>query len=165
MTDQLTTDQPKTRAPMNENPTPTLNPPPPTPAPIPEIKLGSGVPIPSKNGGSSPPRTSQPAPTPYGSGGQASRENRAAYIPGNGGGIRRVRVKLYPTNDSAMDMKHMRDVVKLLRSADGNDRFLLVVPHESSWVEIDFPNYYTNVEQVTPILLDLVAEWGQVELA
>lgn len=58
----------------------------------------------------------------------------------------------------------MRDVVKLLRSADGRDRFALIVPLQASWVELDFPNYYTNFQTVQQQLFDLVDDWGEVEI-
>jgi hypothetical protein len=74
-------------------------------------------------------------------------------------------VRLHRTNDDALDTKRMREVVKLLRSAEGRDRFALIVPSQKSWVELDFPNFYTNIEQVTSPLLEMVSDWGVVELA
>ena len=76
----------------------------------------------------------------------------------------KVRVRLMRTHDHALDTKHMRDVVKLLRSVEGRDRFALIVPMQESWVELDFPNYYTNYQTVQHKLLDMVDDWGEVEI-
>ncbi len=155
---------PPIEKPMNETPAPAQNSSPFSTPPVPEIKLGGGVPIPSKNGGNGAARPQHSAPAPRGNVGNVARESSAAFFPRSSGNARRVRVRLYRTHDTAMDMKHMREVVKLLRGADGHDRFALIVPHESSWVELDFPNFYTNIEQVTPRLVDMVSEWGAVEI-
>jgi hypothetical protein len=146
--------------PMDEIPTPAQNNAPVPPTPVPEIKLGGGVAIPSKNGGNGA-QSHHYAPAPRGN---SARESAVSYVPQRSGGARRVRVRLYRTHDTAMDMKHMREVVKLLRGAEGRDRFALIVPHEKSWVELDFPNFYTNIDQVMPDLMERVSEWGEVEL-
>jgi hypothetical protein len=141
-----------TDAPMNETQPPA--------APLPELKLGGGVPIPSKNGGIAP----QPAaPTPRPTVNSTARESVPSYAPMRGG--RRVRVRLHRTHDDALDTKRMRDVVKLLRSQEGRDRFALVVPSQKSSVELDFPNFYTNIDTVMPMLLEKVSGWGgEVEI-
>jgi hypothetical protein len=81
-------------------------------------------------------------------------------MPPRSGGVRRLRVRLQRTNDDALDTRRMREVVKLLRSAEGRDRFALVVPSHKSYVELDFPNYYTNIDQVRSPLEALVTDWG-----
>ncbi|MBI4672533.1 MAG: hypothetical protein HY741_12820 [Chloroflexi bacterium] len=130
---------------------------------IPEIKLGGGVTIPSKNGGST--RLSHGAPAPRGNSAPANavRESATMYVPRTGSNVK-VRVRLQRTHDHALDTKHMREVVKLLRSAEGRDRFALVVPLQSSWVELDFPNFYTNFQTVQQELLNMVSDWGEVEI-
>ncbi len=150
--------------PMNEIPTPAQNSAPAPTSAVPEIKLGGGVPIPSKNGGNGNGRPQHSAPAPRGNVGNVARESSAAYFPRSSGNARRVRVRMFRTNDDALDTKRMRDVVKLLRSAEGRDRFALIVPSQKSWVELDFPNFYTNIEQVMPDLMERVSEWGEVEL-
>lgn len=143
-------------------------PPPPTPvsrAPVPEIKLGSGVAIPSKNGGNGGAHPRHSAQPPHGNMGGSAREAPSSYVPRSGAGARRLRVRLQRTNDDTLDTKRMREVVKLLRSAEGRDRFALIVPSQKSWVELDFPNFYTNIDQVTSSLVEMVSDWGQVELA
>jgi DNA polymerase-3 subunit alpha len=131
---------------------------------LPEIKLGSGVTIPSKNGGSVHPSQSAPAPRGSFTPNNQTRESATAYMPRTYSHLRvRVRI-LERTNDQALDMKRMRDVVKLLRSAEGRDRFALIVPLQKSWVELDFPNYYTNFETVQNALLEMVSDWGEVEI-
>ncbi len=151
-------------------PEPVLDAPVPTPTPaaaIPEIKLSGGVTIPSKgnNGGREGSVTSAaraPLPSSIHSNGVPSVAPRFSVVSG---GYRRVRVKIQRTHDDALDTKRMREVVRLLRSAEGRDRFALILPSQESWVELDFPNYYTNIEQVKHALLDMVADWGQVEIA
>jgi hypothetical protein len=144
--------------PMNQ----TQPPAPPPPAPLPELKLGGGVPIPSKNGGigGAAPQHSAPASRPNVN--NTARESVSSYAPVGRG--RRVRVRLQRTHDDALDTKRMREVVKLLRSQEGRDRFALVVPSQKSWVELDFPNFYTNIDTVMPMLMDKVGDWGEVEL-
>lgn len=133
------------------------------PAPLPEIKLGSGVAIPSKNSGNGGTRPQHAAPAPRGN---PARESTVLYSAQRSGTARRLRVRfLERTNDEALDTKRMREVVKLLRSAEGRDRFALIVPSQSSWVELDFPNFYTNIDQVMPTLMQRVGDWGQIEIA
>ncbi len=150
--------------PMNEIPTPAQNSAPPPTNPVPEIKLGGGVAIPSKNAGNGATRPQHSAPAPRGNVGNVARENSPVYVPRGNGNTRRVRVRMYRTNDDALDTKRMREVVKLLRSAEGRDRFALIVPSQKSWIELDFPNFYTNIDQVMPVLMDRVSDWGEVEL-
>ncbi|RIK25682.1 MAG: hypothetical protein DCC52_10985 [Chloroflexi bacterium] len=164
-----TTAPPQTDAPDAENPyVPPLRleaqtipekKPEPLPAPkaaLPEIKLDSGIAIPSKNGGGRAPRGN-------GASANAARENAAAYQPRTSSNLK-VRVRFQRSYDQQLDTKRMRDVVKLLRSADGRDRFALIVPLQASWVELDFPNYYTNFQTVQQQLFDLVDDWGEVEI-
>ncbi len=129
------------------------------PAPLPESKLGSGVAIPSKNSGNGNARPQNSAPRE-----NSARESAASYMTQRSGGTRRVRVRLQRTNDDALDTRRMRQVVKLLRSAEGRDRFALIVPSQKSWVELDFPNFYTNIDQVMPTLMESVSDWGVVEV-
>jgi DNA polymerase-3 subunit alpha len=131
---------------------------------LPEIKLGSGVTIPSKNGGSVHLSQSSPAPRGNFTPNHQTHESAVHYLPRRASNLRvRVRI-LERTNDQALDTKRMRDVVKLLRSVDGRDRFALIVPLQKSWVELDFPNYYTNFETVQNALLEMVSDWGEVEI-
>lgn len=150
-------------SPMNEIPTPAQNNAPVPTAPVPEIKLGGGVAIPSKNGSDGASRPHHSAPAPRSNVGNVARESSPVYLP-RSGSARRVRVRMYRTNDNALDTKRMREVVKLLRSTEGRDRFALIVPSQKSWVELDFPNFYTNIDQVMSDLIDRVSDWGEVEL-
>lgn len=145
--------------PMNPPLPAAQNTPPSEPTALPDFKLGGGVAIPSKNGGNggSRPQPNMPARP------QVARDTPATYMPMRSGGGRRVRVRLQRTNDDVLDTKRMREVVKLLRSAEGRDRFALLVPSQKSWVELDFPNFYTNIDQVTPTLREMVRDWGDVE--
>lgn len=148
--------------PMNEPIPPAENIAP--PAPVPDLKLGNGIPIPSKNGGNGGGRPQHAAPAPRGNVGNLARDASVSYTMRSGSGARRMRVRLQRTNDDSLDTKRMREVVKLLRSAEGRDRFALIVPSQKSWIELDFPNYYTNIDQVTPTLMEMVSDWGQVEI-
>jgi DNA polymerase-3 subunit alpha len=131
---------------------------------VPQVKLGNGVAIPSKGGVYANGRAHNGLGGDKGNGGATNplRDAAGSYQPRSPGG-RRLRVRIRRTNDNALDTRRMREVVKLLRSVEGRDRFALVVPHAKSWVELDFPNYYTNVDQVHSSLLDLIGEWGELE--
>ncbi len=153
------------RAQVVEPPKPEPPPAAPPPAPkaaLPEMKLGGGVPIPSKNGGNGT-NAHGHASARGNSGSSHARENGSTYMPRTSSNLK-VRVRLMRTHDHALDTKHMRDVVKLLRSVEGRDRFALIVPMQESWVELDFPNYYTNYQTVQHKLLDMVDDWGEVEI-
>jgi hypothetical protein len=139
---------------------------PPTPAPkpaLPEVKLGGGVAIPSKNGGVARGQSGGPAPRGSIAPSSVARENNALYAPRTNSNLK-VRVRFQRSYDQQLDTKRMREVVKLLRSADGRDRFVLIVPLQKSWVELDFPNYYTNFQTVQQQLLEMVSDWGEVEV-
>lgn len=140
----------------------------PPPAPVPELKLGSGVVIPSKTNGT---------PSNGGNGKQhggsvarsnpPARESSPQCAPASSGrseANRMLRVRIQRSNDMELDTRRMRELVKLLRSAEGRDRFALVVPHGTGRALLEFPNFYTNYETVYTPLLDMIAEWGELEI-
>jgi hypothetical protein len=152
---------PLTDVPMTDTPKPDSPFVPSRPPALPEIKLTGGVPVPSKNSGNGPAQPRHTPPAPHGNG---PREGGVTYLSQRSGASRRVRVRLRRTNDNALDTRRMREIVKLLRSAEGRDRFALIVPSQKSWVELDFPNFYTNIDQIMGTLLDRVSDWAEVEL-
>ncbi len=58
----------------------------------------------------------------------------------------------------------MRELLSLLRSVRGRDRFTLYVPNPQGLVQLDFPNFTTNFGQVEEPLSQLVGEWGSLEV-
>lgn len=141
------------------------------PAPLPDLKLGGGVVIPSKSGGNggngkpssvggTAPRAGNAAPTPP----RDMPQRSGAPEPRRGEQARLVRVRIQRSDNTDTDTRRMRELIKLLRSAEGRDRFALVVPHGSGRVELDFPNFYTNYETVYSPLLEMIADWGELEI-
>jgi DNA polymerase III subunit alpha len=150
---------------------------PPAP-PLPELKLNAGITIPSKaNGGDDASNgkaedhaknggahagskrgngnTPPARPTP--------REARPLYAAPPAGG-RLLRVRIRRSNDADLDVQRMRGLVALLRSAEGRDRFSLIVPQASGQVSLDFPNFYTDYDALAGDLQEMIAEWGELEL-
>jgi len=58
----------------------------------------------------------------------------------------------------------MRDLVRVFRSAEGRDRFSLIVPNVNGNVQLDFPNYYTNYDSLAKQLREMIADWGELEV-
>jgi DNA polymerase III subunit alpha len=137
------------------------------PSPLPTLNLSAGLTIPSKanignginggnadeagsaqgNGGAQPAATHEPVPT------YAAR-----------GAGRSVRVRIQRSHDADEDIRRMRDLVRVFRSAEGHDRFSLIVPHVDGNVQLDFPNYYTNYDILASQLRDMIADWGELEV-
>ncbi len=53
---------------------------------------------------------------------------------------REIRVVLKRTGNLEVDRRRLAEVCDLFRRYKGRDRFLLIIPQNGGWVEIDFPN-------------------------
>lgn len=86
-------------------------------------------------------------------------ESRAPYEP-----ARHLRIFLTRTNDYAEDVRRMRELLAVLSSASGKDRFTFFVPNPQGIVQLDFPNHSTSYTQVQHTLNELMREWGRLEV-
>ncbi len=77
---------------------------------------------------------------------------------------RHLRIFLTRTNDHEEDVRRMREVLMLLSSAEGHDRFTFYVPNPQGIVQLDFPNHSTSYYQVEDTLRQLIGEWGTLEV-
>ncbi len=99
------------------------------------------------NGGN---RHVEPSPAP-----------RAA--PSNGP-ARHLRIYFERTNDQDEDVRRMRELLNLLRSMPGRDRFTFFVPNPQGTVQLDFPNFTTSYTAVQELLDPMVSDWGSMEV-
>jgi DNA polymerase-3 subunit alpha len=75
-----------------------------------------------------------------------------------------LRIFLQRTNDYDEDVRRMRELLMLLSSVDGHDRFTFYVPNPQGVVQLDFPNHSTSYAQVQVSLDELMSEWGTLEI-
>ncbi|MCI0478298.1 MAG: DNA polymerase III subunit alpha, partial [Anaerolineales bacterium] len=78
--------------------------------------------------------------------------------------VRHLRIFLARTNDYDEDVRRMRELLSLLASADGRDRFTFYVPNPQGVVQLDFPNHSTSYSQVQGTLDELMGQWGTLEV-
>lgn len=78
--------------------------------------------------------------------------------------VRHLRIFLARTNDYDEDVRRMRELLSLLASADGRDRFTFYVPNPQGVVQLDFPNHSTSYSQVQGTLDELMGLWGTLEV-
>ncbi len=140
------------------------------PAPLPELNLASGIKIPSKtamgNGGNradSKPNNLPPARYSGVAPAVAAREPMPTYATRIEGG-RVLRVRIRRSSDAEDDIRRMRELIRLLRSAQGPDRFSLIVPNSDGNFQLDFPNYYTDYAALAERLDEMISEWGELEI-
>lgn len=140
---------------------------PPPPAPLPSLNLSAGITIPSKNNGGNGGNGGQalkPTP-PRGNGGAHLADVREPVPTYAARGLGRlVRVHINRSHDSEEDIRRVRELVRVFRSAEGQDRFSLTVPHGEGHVQLDFPNYSTNFEVLADQITEMVADWGRLEV-
>ena len=77
---------------------------------------------------------------------------------------RHLRIFLARSDNSDEDVRRMRELLALLSSADGRDRFTFYVPNPQGVVQLDFPNHSTSYSQVQSTLDELMGEWGTLEV-
>jgi len=104
--------------------------------------------------------------TTGGNGGSASAVSpmRVAEAPTRYQPARHLRIFLTRTNDYDEDVRRMRELLALLSSVDGHDRFTFYVPNPQGIVQLDFPNHSTSYAQVQGTLDELMSEWGTIEV-
>ena len=86
-------------------------------------------------------------------------ESATAYQP-----ARHLRIFLTRTNNCDEDVRRMRELLTLLSSAEGRDRFTFYVPNPQGVVQLDFPNHSTSYSQVQSTLDEWMGEWGTLEV-
>jgi DNA polymerase-3 subunit alpha len=89
---------------------------------------------------------------------------RATESPARYQAARHLRIFLARSNDYDEDLRRMRELLSLLASADGRDRFTFYVPNPQGVVQLDFPNHSTSYTQVQVPLDELMSEWGTLEV-
>ncbi|MBM3127524.1 MAG: DNA polymerase III subunit alpha [Chloroflexi bacterium] len=77
---------------------------------------------------------------------------------------RHLRIFLARSNDYDEDLRRMRELLALLASADGRDRFTFYVPNPQGVVQLDFPNHSTSYAQVQSSLDEMLGGWGTLEV-
>lgn len=77
---------------------------------------------------------------------------------------RHLRIFLTRTNDYDEDVRRLRELLALLSSVDGHDRFTFYVPNPQGVVQLDFPNHSTSYAQVQSSLDELMGQWGTLEV-
>ena len=88
----------------------------------------------------------------------------AARVMTANGAPRHLRIFFERTNDQDEDVRRMRELLNLLRSKPGRDRFTFFVPNPQGTVQLDFPNFTTSYAAVQEPLNQMVSEWGSMEV-
>jgi DNA polymerase III subunit alpha len=103
------------------------------------------------------------AAKPNGGNGHAEPTPAPRAAPSNGP-ARQLRIYFERTNDQDEDVRRMRELLNLLRSIPGRDRFTFFVPNPQGTVQLDFPNFTTSYAAVQELLDPMVSEWGSMEV-
>ncbi|MBI4786860.1 MAG: DNA polymerase III subunit alpha [Chloroflexi bacterium] len=77
---------------------------------------------------------------------------------------RHLRIYFERADDHEEEVRRMRELLALLRSVPGRDRFTFFVPNPQGIVQLDFPNFTTTFAVVEEPLSQLVSEWGSLEI-
>ena len=77
---------------------------------------------------------------------------------------RHLKISFQRSTDQDEDVRRMRELLSLLRSRPGRDRFTFFVPNPQGTVQLDFPNFTTSYAAVQEPLGEMVGEWGSVEV-
>lgn len=77
---------------------------------------------------------------------------------------RHLRIYLERAGDYDEEVRRMREVLDVLRSASGRDRFTFFVPNPQGIVQLDFPNFTTSFSIVEDRLNELVNAYGTLEV-
>ncbi len=78
--------------------------------------------------------------------------------------VRHLRIYLERMDDHDEEVRRMRELLALLRSVRGQDRFTFFVPNPQGTVQLDFPNFTTSYIALGKALDDMVREWGELEV-
>ncbi len=105
-----------------------------------------------------------------------SRSEYAARPDGGSGGVvpqmvppsrtapRHLLIYIERTDNYEEEVRRMRELLALLRSVRGRDRFTFFVPNPQGLVELDFPNFTTSYLEVQEPLTEMVNEWGSLDV-
>ena len=118
---------------------------------------GNGAIKPSGNGGNGHAVT-----TPA-----ATAVKPAVHTPTSGKSFeppRHLRIYFARTQDHDDDVRRMRELLMLLRSVPGRDKFSFFVPNPQGIVQLDFPNFTTNYGTLQDSLSDMMGQWGNIEV-
>ena len=77
---------------------------------------------------------------------------------------RHLRIYFSRTEDQDDDVRRMRELLMLLRSVPGRDKFTFFVPNPQGIVQLDFPNFTTNYGTLQDSLTEMMGEWGNIEV-
>ena len=77
---------------------------------------------------------------------------------------RHLKIFFQRTTDQDEDVRRMRELLGLLRSRPGRDRFTFFVPNPQGTVQLDFPNFTTSYAAVQEPLDEMVGQWGSIEV-
>jgi hypothetical protein len=77
---------------------------------------------------------------------------------------RHLRIYFSRTEDHDDDVQRMRELLMLLRSVPGRDKFTFFVPNPQGIVQLDFPNFTTNYGTLQDSLSDMIGQWGNIEV-
>lgn len=75
-----------------------------------------------------------------------------------------LRIFLQRANNHDEDVRRMRELLMVLASAEGHDRFTFYVPNPQGVVQLDFPNHSTSYVQVQSSLDEVMNDWGTLEV-
>lgn len=75
-----------------------------------------------------------------------------------------LRIFLNRTQNYEEDVRRMRELLMLLSSVEGRDRFTFYIPNPQGIVQLDFPNHSTSYAQVQDSLKELIELWGTLEV-
>ncbi len=89
---------------------------------------------------------------------------RAAESPARYQPARHVYIRLTRSQDHDEEVRRLKELLSLLVSANGRDRFTFYVPNPQGTVQLDFPNHSTNYGVLQEPLMQMIGEWGTVEV-
>jgi DNA polymerase-3 subunit alpha len=75
-----------------------------------------------------------------------------------------LRIFFNRTQNHDEDVRRMRELLMLLSSVEGNDRFTFYVPNPQGVVQLDFPNHSTSYAHLESSLNEMLGEWGTLEV-
>ncbi len=91
-------------------------------------------------------------------------EGVAAYAAAQPEPIHHLRIFLQRTQDPEEEVRRMRELLNLLRSVPGRDRFSFFVPNPEGIVQLDFPNFTTSYTTLQDTLGQMISDWADLEV-
>jgi DNA polymerase-3 subunit alpha len=90
--------------------------------------------------------------------------NAEAYAALSRESPRHLQITFARTDDHNEEVRRMRELLNLLRSVPGRDRFTFYVPNPQGIVQLDFPNFTTSYRALHESLTQMVSEWGSLQV-